>query len=111
MRLFRNKGAEVHGSSEPAAKDPKGLSVEAQLDQHVAGIAKVLNQCLGFLDELGMSQAATHLSAAINALPGQIALPPIELLDLIADGLPAFPSRPERTISAGSDLPKTPGPR
>lgn len=53
------------------------------VNECVAGIARVLNQCLWMLDELGMSQAATHLSASIEALPGQTAAPPVDLLDLL----------------------------
>lgn len=53
------------------------------VNECITGIAGVLNQCLRMLDELGMSQAATHLSAAIEALPGQTAAPPVDLLDLL----------------------------
>ncbi|BAI97465.1 hypothetical protein Sj15T_19000 [Sphingobium sp. TA15] len=80
-------------SSVQAPENLQTSRVEVQLDQPVADIAKILNKCLRFLDELGLSQAGAHLGAAIDALPGQAAVPPIELLDLIAD-LPAVPSEP-----------------
>ncbi|WP_084694332.1 hypothetical protein [Sphingobium sp. YBL2] len=80
-------------SSVQATEDLQTPLPEVQLDQPVADIARILNRCLGFLDELGLSQAGAHLGAAIDALPGQAAVPPIELLDLIAD-LPTVPSEP-----------------
>jgi hypothetical protein len=52
-------------------------------DRYIEEMARLLNQCLIMLDELGMCAAATHLSTAIEALPGQSALPPQEVLDLI----------------------------
>lgn len=105
-----NKAEKAHRFSAQATEDRQALHLEAQLDQHIADIAKILNRCLGFLDELGLSQAGAHLGAAINALPGQTAVPPIELLDLIAD-LPSVPLRSQRIITARSALPKRPGPQ
>ncbi|RYL99065.1 hypothetical protein EWH08_15835 [Sphingobium indicum] len=108
MRWQGKKAEKIHSSSVQATEDPEILGLGAQLDQQVADIARILNRCLGFLDELGLSQAGAHLGAAINALPGQAAVPPIELLDLIAD-LPTVPPGPHRAISARCGLPKPPG--
>ncbi len=62
-----------------AAKAP---DAQARSGQPVSQIAMILNECLAMLDRLGLSQAATHLSAAIESLPGQEARPPVELLEL-----------------------------
>jgi hypothetical protein len=51
--------------------------------QRVAEIAGVLNECLWMLDALGMSQAAIHLNSAIESLPGQKPLIPLDLLELL----------------------------
>lgn len=56
---------------------------QVKLDAHIAGLAGVLNECLSMLDELGMGPAAIHLSAAIEALPGQAALLPANIQDLV----------------------------
>ncbi|AEG50696.1 hypothetical protein Sphch_3077 [Sphingobium chlorophenolicum L-1] len=104
MRWQGKKAEKIHSASEQATEDPEILRLEAQFDQHVTDIAKILNWCLGFLEELGLSQAGAHLGAAINALPGKAAVPPIELLDLIAD-LPAVPL-PPRVINGRCALPK-----
>ncbi|PNP95779.1 hypothetical protein [Sphingobium sp. SA916] len=93
MRWKAEIAEKARSSSERALEELQTSRVEVQLDQHVADIAKILNKCLSFLDELGLSQAGAHLGAAIDALPGQAAVPPIELLDLIAD-LPTVPSEP-----------------
>ncbi|KEQ52141.1 hypothetical protein [Sphingobium chlorophenolicum] len=106
MRWQGKKAEKIHSASEQATEDPEILRLEAQFDQHVADIAKILNRCLGFLDELGLSQAGAHLGAAINTLPGQAAVLPIELFDLIAD-LPAVPP-PPRVINGRCALPKRP---
>lgn len=66
-----------------ASTEPRISSDEAERDELVASMAKILNQCLEMMDELGMSHAATHLSAAIEKLPGQMASPPIDLWDLL----------------------------
>lgn len=49
----------------------------------VVGLAGLLNQCLRLLDDLQMSQAAAHLSAAIEALPGPAAVLPRGFQDLM----------------------------
>lgn len=54
----------------------------ARADGQIARIAAVLNDCLTKLDELGMHQAAAHLSTAIEHLPQQSAAPPVPLMDL-----------------------------
>lgn len=51
--------------------------------QRIAEIAGVLNECLWMLDALGMSQAAIHLNSAIESLPGQKPLIPLDLLELL----------------------------
>ena len=63
--------------------DFTALDIEALSIQLVSQIATILNECLGILDQLGLSQAATHLSIAIEALPGQTALPPMEQMELL----------------------------
>lgn len=63
--------------------DFTALDVEALSIRLVSQIATLLNECLGILDQLGLSQAATHLSIAIESLPGQTALPPMEHMELL----------------------------
>ena len=93
-----------------AAEEPRDLCVQAAFDQHVVDIARILNRCLGMLDELGLSRAGAHLGAAIDALPGQSAVPPIDLLDLIAD-FPLVPTVPKQQFN-GECVPTKPrGPR
>ena len=96
--------------AQSSAVQPREARCGAINDQHVADIARILNQCLGMLDELGFSLAAAHLGAAINALPGQAAIPPIDLLDLIAD-FPVGPARLQQQFSDGYALTKPRDPR
>lgn len=53
------------------------------VSRQIAGIARVLNECLLMLDDLGQDQAAAHLSTAIMHLPGQEAAAPFFVLDLV----------------------------
>ena len=71
-------GSDVLGASSA----PAGSCLDGA-DDCVAGIARLLNQCLYILDELRMSQAAAHLSAAVEALPGPAAVLPRDFQDLM----------------------------
>lgn len=78
-----HESPKTDGHTVPTSLPPLHVTSKTGMNECVAGIAGVLNQCLWMLDELGMSQSATHLSAAIEALPGQTAAPPVDLLDLL----------------------------
>ena len=55
----------------------------APVRQFIAETADVLNACLGILDQLEMSHAAAHLSAAIESLAGPTPLPSREHEELL----------------------------
>ncbi len=59
----------------------KASDVQARPGHPVSQIAMILNECLAMLDRLGLTQAATHLSAAIESLPGEKARLPVEPLE------------------------------
>lgn len=55
-----------------------GTSPQAFAQQHIEQLAGILNSCLGMLDLLDQPLAAGYLCAAIESLPDQSALLPIE---------------------------------
>lgn len=72
-------------------------------------MADILNGCLEMLDLLGLPQAAAHLCAAIEAMPGQSARPPVELenmSDHLAEGTAGPGLRVQ--VSAADGPPKQP---
>jgi len=65
-----------------SVKMPGKFSAEADSPSQVSQLADILNSCLAILDRLQLLQAAAHLSAAIELLPGQSALPIVEMEDI-----------------------------
>ena len=61
---------------------PGKFSAEAGSPSQVSQLAGILNSCLALLDRLQLLHAAAHLSAAIEFLPGQSALPIVEVEDI-----------------------------
>lgn len=83
MRQNLREEAAPRAASAHTATVPLEWKDDTNRAQRVAEIAGVLNECLWMLDMLGMPQAAIHLNSAIESLPGQKPLIPLDLLEML----------------------------